>query len=306
MTIPIIWVAVVLSMLVHLATLWIGLARLRDLAMEGPEPERTGALAVELAPRASRNVNAAETAPPPAIAARAPARAAVAAPYAAARHSRARPTRSRPTLSKPSAQSAIAFDEPAVRSPPAAGAIAVAPEAPVGPAPASAAMPPPPAEDLSAYIERQRRARGETTTLPVAGGTNAAAARDLERRDRIVVANLGLDRTPTFGHDPRNAGGIFEIKELNYDDAEFWFFGFDKDIDRNARQLIEVRRGDSPDIRTAVVRKMISIIRENVTGDFLWVSQRLGRQVSLSARPGDNAELENFIMRDIFPGARPP
>ncbi len=167
-------------------------------------------------------------------------------------------------------------------------------------------MPPAPAQDLSAYIEQQRRTRGETTTPSVSGGANAAGESDLERRDRIVAENLGLNRTPTFGHDPRNAGGIFEIKELNYDDAEFWFFGFDKDIDRNARQLIEVRRGDNPDIRIAVVRKMISIIRQNVTGDFLWVSQRLGRQVSLSARPGDNAELEDFIMRDIFPGPRPP
>ncbi|MBU6483557.1 MAG: hypothetical protein KGR23_02030 [Betaproteobacteria bacterium] len=305
MTIPIIWVAVVLSMLVHLAVLWFGLARLRDLAKEGPEPGTSSALAVELAPRASRDANTAGAALPPTIASRAAPRAAT-APHAAARPPRARPTPSRPTLSKRRRESVIALDEGAGRPLPPAGASEVAPEAPVRPAPGPATMPPPPAEDLSAYIERQRRARGETTTRPVAGGTNAAAESDLERRDRIVAANLGLNRTPTFGHDPRNAGGIFEIKELNYDDAEFWFFGFDKDIDRNARQLIEVRRGDNPDIRTAVVRKMISIIRENVTGDFLWVSQRLGRQVSLSARPGDNAELEDFIMRDIFPGARPP
>ena len=305
MTIPIIWVAVVLSMLVHVAALWIGLARLRDLAIAGPEPGSTRALAVELAPRASPGANAAKAAPPPTIASRAAPRAA-AAPLAAARPARTRPTRPRPTLSKRPGKSVIALGEPALRSLPPAGAIAVAPEAPVSPAAPRSVMPPPPAADLSAYIEQQRLARGETTSPPVAGGANAAAESDLERRDRIVAANLGLDRTPTFGHDSRNAGGIFEIKELDYDDAEFWFFGFDKDIDRNARQLIKVRKGDNPDIRIAVVRKMISIIRENVTGDFLWVSQRLGRQVSLSARPGDNAELEDFIMRDIFPGARPP
>lgn len=309
MTIPIIWVAVVLSMLVHLAALWIGLARLRDLAMERPEPGRTRALALELAPRASRGANVADAAPPPTIASRAAPPAApraAAAPHAAARTSRAAPTRPRPTVSKRPGETVIALEAPAGRSPPHAAAIAVAPEAPASYPSAHSAMPPPPAEDLSAYIERQRRSRGETTTPSVAGGANAVAESDLERRDRIVASNLGLNRTPTFGRDPRNAGGIFEIKELNYDDAQFWFFGFDKDIDRNARQLIEVRRGDNPDIRIAVVRRMISIIRENVTGDFLWVSQRLGRQVSLSARPGDNAELEDFIMRDIFPAARPP
>mgnify|MGYP000188239126 CR=1 FL=1 len=93
---------------------------------------------------------------------------------------------------------------------------------------------------------------------------------------------------------------------MNYDNAEFYFFGFDKDIGRNAKQRIEVSKGNNSDIRIAVVRKMISIIRENVSGDFTWVSQRLGRQVRLSARPEDNAGLEDFIMHDIFPDARQP
>lgn len=121
-----------------------------------------------------------------------------------------------------------------------------------------------------------------------------------------MAANLGLNRTPTFGADPRNAGGIFQISELHYDDAQFYFFGFDKDIGRNARQLIDVRKGDYSDIRIAVVRKMISIIREEVSGDFVWVSQRTGRRVTLSARPGDSTELEEFIMHDVFPDARRP
>ena len=129
---------------------------------------------------------------------------------------------------------------------------------------------------------------------------------ELERRNRIVASNLGLDRTPSFGRDPRNAGGIFQITELHYDDAQFYFYGFDKDINRNARQLIEVRRGSNSDIRIAVVRKMIEIIRGSVTGDFEWISQRLGRGVTLSARPGDNAGLEEFIMNDLFPDARRP
>jgi hypothetical protein len=167
-------------------------------------------------------------------------------------------------------------------------------------------MPPPPTQDLAAYIEARRRARGAPATPSVPDQANAPAESERERRNRIVAANLGLDRTPTFGRDPRNAGGMFEIKELNYDNAEFDFFGFDKDIGRKARQTFEVRKGDNSDIRIAVVRKMISIIRENVSGDFSWVSQRLGRPVTLSARPGDNAELEDFIMHDLFPDVRRP
>lgn len=99
---------------------------------------------------------------------------------------------------------------------------------------------------------------------------------------------------------------MFQITELEPDSAQFYFFGLDKDIGRNAKQRIEVRRGNNSNIRIAVVRRMIAIIRENSSGDFFWVSQRLGRQVRLSARPDDNASLEDFIMRDIFPDARLP
>ena len=198
----------------------------------------------------------------------------------------------------------IALDKPAPRtleSPPASEPARV-PATIAQPAP----LPPAPVEDLAAYIEARRRARGETSAPSAEGSAKTAEERDLERRNRIVAANLGLDRRPTFGHDPRNAGGLFQIRELHYDDAQFYFFGFDKDIRRDARQLIDVRKGDNTDIRIAVVRRMIAIIRESVPGDFQWVSQRLGREVTLSARPGDTAGLEDFIMRDVFPDARVP
>jgi hypothetical protein len=162
----------------------------------------------------------------------------------------------------------------------------------------------PPASDLSAYIASRRRARGEA---PVAStDADSAAKAEIERRNAIVAENLGLNRTPSFGYDPRSAGGLFQISELHSDDARFYFLGLDRDIGRRARQLVEVRRGDAPDIRVAVVRRMIAIIRENVSGDFWWASQRLGREVRLSARPEDNAGLEEFILRDVFPDARLP
>lgn len=165
-------------------------------------------------------------------------------------------------------------------------------------------MPPPPATDLASYVDAQRRARGEA---PAANGSMGGSAEsDVARRDRIVAANLGLDRTPTFGNDARDAGGLFQITELGYDTAQFYFFGFDPAIRRKAKLLIDVRKGNAADIRIAVVRKMIEIIREAIAGDFVWVSQRLGRRVTLSARPADNAGLEDFILHDIFPDARLP
>ena len=127
---------------------------------------------------------------------------------------------------------------------------------------------------------------------------------DKERSNRIIAANLGLGRAPTVGYDPKGGGGIFEIQRIGYDSAEFIFFGWNKDIRRNSRQLIEVAKGDNSDIRIAVVRRMIAIIREEEPGDFLWVSQRLGRNITLSARPRDNAELEEFMLQEFFGGPR--
>jgi hypothetical protein len=47
---------------------------------------------------------------------------------------------------------------------------------------------------------------------------------------------------------------------------------------------------------------MIAIIREYETEDFVWESPRLTRNITLSARLRDNAELEEFMMREFFDG----
>ena len=120
---------------------------------------------------------------------------------------------------------------------------------------------------------------------------------DNARANRIAAANLGTDRTPTFGAD--RGGGIFSIQRMSYDYAEFLFYGWNKDIRRNTTQLIEVRKGANSDIRLAVVRRMIVIIREHEDGDFVFESRRLGRNITLSARPRDTAGLEDFMMREF-------
>ena len=53
-----------------------------------------------------------------------------------------------------------------------------------------------------------------------------------------------------------------------------------------------------------MIRKMIGIIRDNVSCDFVWLSRR--GPVTMSARVADNAQLEAFIMRDVFPDERLP
>ena len=51
-----------------------------------------------------------------------------------------------------------------------------------------------------------------------------------------------------------------------------------------------------------MIRKMIWLIRQHYQGDFNWDSQRLARVVVQSARPEDNAGLEDFMMMEFFGG----
>ncbi|MSP96761.1 MAG: hypothetical protein EXR29_05935 [Betaproteobacteria bacterium] len=129
---------------------------------------------------------------------------------------------------------------------------------------------------------------------------------DKARANRLAAANLALRNKPTFGYDPTKTGGVFQIRRLGYDSAEFVFVGWDKEIRRNTAQQIEVRKGNNADIRIAVVRRMIAIIREYEQGDFLWESRRLDRNLMLSARQRDNAGLEEFMMREFFDDPRLP
>ena len=66
-----------------------------------------------------------------------------------------------------------------------------------------------------------------------------------------------------------------------------------------------MRRGENPDIQIAVVRKVIAIIRDETQGDFRWQSERLGRELWLSARLVDDTALQELLMLELFPGWSP-
>lgn len=281
MTVPTIWVAIALSLLIHGAALWRWLPQLRLPLLDQPErSEASSRLTVRLAPPAS---------PPPAPPS-SPRLQAQPSPTLQARPPKAA---ARPQPAPP----VIALNRPApgIPSPP-----------PISPSTTAPARPPADG-DMASYIEARRRARGESA--PVASQGNVSNAPPVEddnaRTNRIVAANLASQRPMTFGYDPEQGGGVFQIERMSYDNAEFLFFGWNKEIRRKTKQLIEVRKGSNPDIRIAVIRKMIAIIREHEQGDFLWESRRLGRDVTLSARARDNAGLEDFMMSEFFPGTRP-
>lgn len=268
--IPRFWVTLALSVCIHIAMLWTSPPKLKPPEL-GDDPNGPIQLTLRLNP------------PGPMVVPEAPKKAQVA-----------------PRLPTPAPQpKAAPKPQPAppviATQKPVPGAQQQA--APAAPAPPAAA----PEGDLSSYIEARRRARGDPAPAP------SAPAEDAEgRSNRIIAGNLGSPRDRSFGYDPRQGGGMFRIERLGSDYAEFNFYGWSNDIGRNTKQLIVVRKGENSDIRVAVVRKMIAIIRETAQEDFVWVSSRLGRSLTLSARAKDNAGLEEFMMREFFSGSNAP
>lgn len=270
--IPTIHVAFALSLILHALLLMGRLPKVQVSPSDDPRPGKSSAsLAVRLAPMPSI-----ASAPAPMVQAN-PAQSAP---------SRIPAPRAAPRLpSAPSTPPVLALERPspwraAPRSPDAARA---------------------PAGDLASFVEARRRAREPAPASPPA----PPAESEQERINRAAAANLGLNRTPSFGADRERGGGIFQVARMSFNDAEFLFFGWNKAIRRNSRQMIEVQRGNNPSTEVAVVRRMIQIIREHEREDFIWESNRLGRDVRLSARPADNAGLEDFLMMEFFPANRP-
>ena len=220
----------------------------------------------------------------------------------------------RPALPQPRPRSAAPAPKPAPRPPPRAQprppVIALeqpAPERRPQPRPAPQPAPRTPSTgDLLAYVEQQRARRDWTPPpAPAAPARSVSPAEDENARaNRIAAANLGLGRKPDLGAERSRSGGIFEVTRMSYDYAEFNFYGWNRDMRRNTAQVIDVRKGSHSDIRLAVVRRMISIIRDHEKGDFVWESHRLGRNLTLSARPRDQAGLEDFLMREFFEDGR--
>jgi hypothetical protein len=161
-----------------------------------------------------------------------------------------------------------------------------APSAPVAPAKDQPV-------DMMAYVnaKRQQRlamendaAKQNAEAVAKEQGPSAEQVREQRIKDNLKVGT----------------NGIFEITSLSARHAGFSFRGWTNDYSNARREAFEVEAGVGQDIRLLVVRKMIVLIRQHYQGDFNWESQRLGRVVIQSARPEDNAGLEDFMMMEFF------
>ncbi len=155
---------------------------------------------------------------------------------------------------------------------------------------------PAPEVDMSAAIEARRRARGQDTS------DQPAEESEADRGMRIAKANIAAANGRSQGNDPNDTGGVFSISNKTFASADLKFRGWNQNFKRRWLQQLSVERGAEPDIETAIVKKMIELIRKEKTGDFDWDSHRLQRVVKMSARPADQAELEAFLFLEMFPG----
>ncbi|MDB5795974.1 MAG: hypothetical protein JWR25_2353 [Noviherbaspirillum sp.] len=268
-------IAIVLSIAIHVTMLWLLLAR-------PPTPPK-------LQPPGDDNSVTVYLAPPSApVPPQPPARAAP-GPRPAVPPRAARPPRPR----KPSAP----ITPPAV----------IAREAPREVRPEPAAPRTPPADDMFTQLEAARKRRAEAQTRDSLPAPDAPA-QESEARDpnSIARANVAESLKRASGPNRKDSGGVFQVRHVGFRDATFVFYGWSAASRRDSSQLITVELGAEKDIQTAVVKKMIEIIRAQTKDTFVWDSHRLGKQLTLSARREDSAELEQFMMREFFPDYAAP
>jgi hypothetical protein len=172
--------------------------------------------------------------------------------------------------------------------PPAVKPVEIPEPVPI-PAPA-----PPAAVDMLAMINARRERR---RALEAAAARQEGMARETSP-DEAAAASIARNLESINGRE--GVSGVFEILFKGTRTAEYAFNGWRPDSPRKWREVIEVDAGLGGDVERAIVRSMIALIRRDYKGDFNWESHRLGRVVVLSARPEDNAGLEDFLVREFF------
>ncbi len=202
-----------------------------------------------------------------------------------------------PTPSKPliTAPRVIAVERPSPLMPP----VALVPESPFKPPDLPTPVTKEPPIDFMAALNA-RRAERQAAEEGIASENAAARAGERELTS-AEKATAGFNRNmQALGRGRDGTSGVFQIQSKGTRYAAFSFRGWTTDRAQSKYQLIEVDAGYGGDVELAIVRKMISLIREHYKGNFNWDSQRVGRVVVLSARMEDTAGLEAFMMREFF------
>jgi len=128
-----------------------------------------------------------------------------------------------------------------------------------------------------------------------------AAKQNAEAVAREIGSSEEMARNETIKRNLQNGtNGIFDITSLSSRHATFAFRGWTNDYSSSRLEFFEVEAVTGQDVRLVMIKRMIKLIREHYQGDFNWESHRLNRVIVLSARPQDNAGLEEFMMTEFF------
>ncbi len=168
--------------------------------------------------------------------------------------------------------------------------------------PTPPAAPPAPAQpptDMMAMVNASRERRHQEDENAARENAAAEAAEAEPSADQIAQANIKRN-LESVARQNRGESGIFQIRSLGIRTATFSFKGWTTDESRSTLQIIDVDAGPGGDVKRAVVRRMIELIRTHYTGDFNFDSHRLGRIVVQSARIQDNDKLEAFLLLEFF------
>lgn len=157
-----------------------------------------------------------------------------------------------------------------------------------------------PEEDMFARVAAARKRRAEANGQP----DQAPQESDAERAMRVARANIAGAQGKNSGSDQNDSGGVFAVLNLTSHSADINFRGWNGNFKRNWTRQERVEQGAEIDIEIAIVKKMMELIRKEKPGDFIWESHRLGREVPLSARAEDAAELQAFLLKEFFPDYR--
>lgn len=152
---------------------------------------------------------------------------------------------------------------------------------------------------MSSMIEQRRKQREAQNPTP------PAEESENDRAMRVAKANIAGAQGRNSGSDREDSGGVFSIVNQTSFSAEVKFKGWNASFKRVWPKQEKVELGNEPDIESAIIKKMIQMIRAEKPGDFVWESRRLGRNVNLSARVEDTAELTAFLRQEFFSEKRP-
>lgn len=164
-------------------------------------------------------------------------------------------------------------------------------EVPVAIRPAPNSAPP---TDLASYINAARARRQAAEISDERENTETLSNPRQLSADERRMANIRRNL------QPEGTSGVFQIISMGVRTARFSFRGWTTDYNNSRREVIEVDAGLSGDVKRAIIRRMIELIRKHFKGDFNWESHRLNRVIVLSARMEDNEGLEDFLMVEFF------